>query len=69
MRGDKTVMAKKKKKVQPENLGMGCTRTDDVFEAFQFPCDKCAGGPCYDRRLERGVRKGEGRNVRQAYET
>lgn len=24
-------------------------RTNDVFEAFQFPCDEGAGGPCYDK--------------------
>ena len=28
---------------------MRCTRTNDVFEAFQFPCDERAGGPRYDK--------------------
>ena len=46
MRGDTTVTANSESTHEGEK-SRRCTRTDNVFEALQFPCDERAGGPCY----------------------
>jgi hypothetical protein len=60
MRGDTAVTADKKQYFNRSRGSGECdARTDDVFEAFQFPRDERAGGPCCDkgRRQARGKRR------------
>lgn len=61
-------MTAKKKSTDHGDDAIGCTRTNDVFEAFQFPCDERAGGPCYVGVEDRDVET-KGKDARHAYET